>query len=77
MGRNNGSVGKLDVRNHVKLSSCNHRLKEGRSRETTGERHASMEENVLVTAITAEEKMVDWRKHTDGERLCKQLKCKR
>jgi hypothetical protein len=74
MGRNNRSVGKLDVRNHVKLSSCNHRLKEGGIGEATGDRHASMEENVLVTAITAEEKMVDWRKHTDGERLCKQLK---
>jgi hypothetical protein len=59
--------GKIDVRNHVKLESCNHRLKDAS--------HAHMEGNKMVTAITAEEaNVVDWRKYSDGEQLCKQLK---
>jgi hypothetical protein len=90
--------GKLDVRNHVKLTVCNHRFKGDASHnaETRGstsaldttkaptgcsvedshhQTHCFLANDEMKTAVEpAKTTIVDWRKFSDGDKLCKQLK---
>jgi hypothetical protein len=90
--------GKLDVRNHVKLTVCNHRLKgdthhepdpvgstsamdsgrapSGCSTELQHDHTHSFlaAERVQAAVESASSTVVDWRKFSDGDKLCKQLK---